>query len=138
MNDARTFIRVWRGHGLAQAMIKALARVAGKRVLVEGLDTDFPASPAPRDLAMPTMDDALRWHTGYGGRWKHVLPLPNERMMLHIGAASVDNSTSSCSRSSLAGSDMSKTVAITANRIPIASDGHPDGARFPANFSRLA
>src|SRR5436190_22722348 len=91
MNDARTFIRVWRGHGFAQAMIKALARVAGKRVLVEGLDTDFPASPAPRDLAMPTMDDALRWHTGYGGRWKHVLPLPNERMMLHIGAASVDN-----------------------------------------------
>ena len=91
MNDSGTFMRVWREHGLAQAMIKVLARVAGKRVLVEDLDTDFPTPPAPRDLAMPTMDDATRWHTGYGGRWRHVLPLPNERMMLHIGAASVDN-----------------------------------------------
>ena len=40
---------------------------------------------------MPTMDDAQRWHTGYGGRWKHVLPLPSAQMMLHVGAETVDN-----------------------------------------------
>lgn len=91
MNDFAQFGRVYRQYGLAVALIKALARTAGRRVLIEGLDADFPQPPPPPDLAMPTADDALRWHTGYGGRWKHVLPLPNERMMLHIGAASVDN-----------------------------------------------
>jgi SAM-dependent methyltransferase len=91
MNDFAVFRSVLRAHGLAVAAIKLLARFAGKRVLVEGLDTDFPRPPPPRDQAMPTMDDAGRWHTGYGGRWKYVLPLPNERMMLHIGASSVDN-----------------------------------------------
>jgi cyclopropane fatty-acyl-phospholipid synthase-like methyltransferase len=43
---------------------------------------------------MPTMADASRWHTGtpsYGCRWKHVLPLPNAQMMLHVGAETVDN-----------------------------------------------
>lgn len=85
------FRRVLNEHGLAAALIKSLARSAGRRVLIEGLDADYPRPPLPRDLSMPTPDDALRWHTGYGGRWKHVLPLPNERMMLHVGAESVDN-----------------------------------------------
>lgn len=90
-NDFAVFWNVCRAHGLPVAAIKALARFARRRVLVEGLDTDFPRPAVSQDLAMPTMDDAGRWHTGYGGRWKHVLPLPNERMMLHVGAASVDN-----------------------------------------------
>ena len=91
MSDFARFRRVMKENGLAAAMIKALARASGRRVLVEGLDEDFPRPPPPRDLSMPTPDDARRWHLGYGGRWKHVLPLPNDRMMLHIGAASVDN-----------------------------------------------
>jgi len=91
MRDAALFRRVWRTHGLAAALIKALARLAGRGVLIEGVDEEFPRPPPPRDLSMPTMDDARAWHVGYGGRWKHVLPLPNDRMMLHIGAQSVDN-----------------------------------------------
>jgi len=91
MRDAALFRRVWRTHGLAAALIKALARLAGRHVLIEGVDEEFPRPPPPRDLSMPTMDDARAWHVGYGGRWKHVLPLPNDRMMLHIGAQSVDN-----------------------------------------------
>jgi SAM-dependent methyltransferase len=91
MRDAALFRRAWKTHGMAVALIKALARVAGRRVLIEGVDDDFPRPPAPRDLSMPTMDDARAWHLGYGGRWKHVLPLPNDRMMLHVGAPSVDN-----------------------------------------------
>jgi len=43
-----------------------------------------------RDLAMPTMADADQTHPGYP-RWKYVLPLPNERMMLHVGAETVEN-----------------------------------------------
>jgi SAM-dependent methyltransferase len=43
-----------------------------------------------RDLSMPTMADADHTHPGYS-RWKHALPLPNERMMLHIGAQTVEN-----------------------------------------------
>lgn len=43
-----------------------------------------------RDLSMPTMSDADRTHPGYA-RWKYVLPLPNERMMLHVGAETVEN-----------------------------------------------
>jgi SAM-dependent methyltransferase len=91
MRDAALFRRVWKTHGLAAALIKALARLAGRHVLIEGVDEEFPRPPPPRDLSMPTMDDARAWHVGYGGRWKHVLPLPNDRMMLHIGAQSVDN-----------------------------------------------
>ena len=91
MSDFAHFRRVAKEHGLAAALIKTLARASRKRVLVEGLDEDFPRPPPRRDLSMPTQDDAKLWHLGYGGRWKHVLPLPNERMMLHIGAASVDN-----------------------------------------------
>ena len=91
MNPLALFRRVWKQHGFTAALIKTLARVRAQRVLIEGVDDDFPRPPPPRDLSMPTADDATRWHLGYGGRWKHVLPLPNERMMLHIGAASVDN-----------------------------------------------
>lgn len=91
MSDFAQFRRVAKEHGLAAALIKTLARASRKRVLIEGLDEDFPRPPPRRDLSMPTQDDAKLWHLGYGGRWKHVLPLPNERMMLHIGAASVDN-----------------------------------------------
>jgi SAM-dependent methyltransferase len=89
--DVALFRRVWKERGLVTALLKALARASGRRVLVEGVDEDFPRPPPPRDLSMPTPDDAARWHTGYGGRWKHVLPLPNDRMMLHVGAESVDN-----------------------------------------------
>lgn len=39
---------------------------------------------------MPTMEDAGRMHPGYT-RWKHVIPLPNERMMLHVGAETLEN-----------------------------------------------
>ena len=91
MSDLASFARVWRRNGPSAAIIKALARITGRRVLIEGLDEDFPRPSPPRDLSMPTQEDALHWHTGYGGRWKHVLPLPNDRMMLHIGADSVDN-----------------------------------------------
>jgi SAM-dependent methyltransferase len=91
MNDLALFRRVWKASGFAAALIKSLARACGRRVLIEGLDDDYPKAPPPPDLSMPTPDDATRWHTGYGGRWRHVLPLPNARMMLHVGAASVDN-----------------------------------------------
>ena len=91
MNDLARFRRVWKTNGLAAALIKSLARASGRRVLIEGLDDDYPQPAPPPDLSMPTSDDATRWHTGYGGRWKHVLPLPNARMMLHVGADSVDN-----------------------------------------------
>jgi SAM-dependent methyltransferase len=91
VNELALFRRVWQSDGLAAALIKSLARASGRRVLIEGLDDDYPKPPATPDLSMPTPEDATRWHTGYGGRWKHVLPLPNARMMLHVGAASVDN-----------------------------------------------
>ena len=91
VSDVALFRRVWKENGPGAALIKALARVIGRRVLIEGLDDDFPRAPGAPDLSMPTPDDATRWHTGYGGRWKHVLPLPNDRMMLHVGAATVDN-----------------------------------------------
>jgi SAM-dependent methyltransferase len=91
MNGFALFMQTWRRHGLRASLVKALGRTMHRRVLVEGVDDDFPRPPAPRDLAMPTPADANAWHTGYGGRWKHVLPLPNERMMLHVGAQSVDN-----------------------------------------------
>lgn len=43
-----------------------------------------------RDLSMPGMEDAEQTHPGYQ-RWKHVIPLPNERMMLHVGAETLEN-----------------------------------------------
>lgn len=52
-------------------------------------EQEFPHEPSP-DLAMPTMLDAEKCHSGYA-RWKHVLPLPNRRMMLHIGAQTAEN-----------------------------------------------
>ena len=91
LTNLALFRRVWSESGLVAAMIKSLAWIAGRRVLIEGLDEDFPRPASLRDLTMPTMQDAELWHTGYGGRWKHVLPLPNERMMLHVGAETVDN-----------------------------------------------
>ena len=91
MNALALFAGAWRRHGFRASVIKALARTMHRRVLIEGVDDDFPRPPPPRDLAMPTADDANAWHLGYGGRWKHVLPLPNDRMMLHVGAQSVDN-----------------------------------------------
>ena len=91
MNRLSLFRDVWKHKGLAAAIIKTFARIARKRILVEGVDEDFPRTAPQRSLAMPTMEDAELWHTGYGGRWKHVLPLPNERMMLHVGSETVDN-----------------------------------------------
>jgi SAM-dependent methyltransferase len=70
-------------------MIKSLARMAGRRTLVAGVDEDYPAENS-RDLSMPGEEDGRATHPGYA-RWKHVLPLPNERMMLHIGAATTEN-----------------------------------------------
>jgi SAM-dependent methyltransferase len=91
VNALSLFANTWRRHGLRTTVIKAVARTMQKRVLIDGVDDDFPRSPPPRDLSMPTAEDARTWHQGYGGRWKHVLPLPNDRMMLHVGAQSVDN-----------------------------------------------
>lgn len=91
MNALALFARAWRQHGLGASVIKALARTMHRRVLIEGVDDDFPRPSPPRDLSMPTAEDARGWHMGHGGRWKHVLPLPNDRMMLHVGAQSVDN-----------------------------------------------
>ena len=91
MSALALFARTWRRHGLRATIVKSLGRTMGRRVLIEGIDDDFPRPPAPRDLSMPTAADADAWHTGYGGRWKHVLRLPNARMMLHVGAQSVEN-----------------------------------------------
>ncbi|MEM1080956.1 MAG: class I SAM-dependent methyltransferase [Pseudomonadota bacterium] len=43
-----------------------------------------------QDLAMPTMDDALKTHAAYP-QWQYALPLPNARMMLHVGAETIEN-----------------------------------------------
>jgi hypothetical protein len=64
--------------------------VAGRRVMVEGIDQDFPRPGAEPDLSMPTMEDARVTLASYQ-RFKHVLPLPNERMMIHVGARTVEN-----------------------------------------------
>lgn len=42
------------------------------------------------DRAMPTLEDAERTHELYP-RWGSIAPLPNARMMLHVGAESVEN-----------------------------------------------
>ncbi len=42
------------------------------------------------DRALPSPDDVDRTHPGYA-RWRGVIPLPNERMMLHVGAETVEN-----------------------------------------------
>ncbi len=83
--------------GLLTALIKSLGRIAGRRVLVEQVDTDFPKPPVPRDLSMPTTEDAQTVHPRYRAlhdaypRIKYVMPLPNDRMMLHVGAPNVEN-----------------------------------------------
>ena len=74
MSDFAHFRRVAKEHGLAAALIKTLARAGRKRVLIEGLDEDFPRPPPRRDLSMPTQDDAELWHLGYGGRTKRYNP----------------------------------------------------------------
>jgi len=78
------FFRTLKAHGFVVTVIKTLGRLLGERVLIEGVDADFPTESAP-DLAMPTVSDAGQCHRGYS-RCKYVLPLPNQRMMLHIGA----------------------------------------------------
>jgi SAM-dependent methyltransferase len=90
MGNIATFRKTWRKHGYQVALIKSLGRMLGRRAMVEGVDRDVGAAVAKQDLSMPTMDDADKTHSGYG-RWKHVLPLPNDRMMLHIGAVTVEN-----------------------------------------------
>lgn len=42
------------------------------------------------DRAMPTLSDAEHTHELYP-RWAGIAPLPNARMMLHVGAESVEN-----------------------------------------------
>ena len=54
MSDFKRFRRLTKENGLAAALMKTLARTSGKRVLIEGLDEDFPRPPTPRDLSMPT------------------------------------------------------------------------------------
>lgn len=90
MKNVALFRTIWKDHGLIPAVVKALGRLAGSRVMVEGIDQDFPRPGVAPDLSMPTMEDARVSHASYP-RWKHVLPLPNERMMIHIGAGTVEN-----------------------------------------------
>ena len=90
MSNAKTFQQVWRKHGFVSAVIKSLARLIGKRVLIDGVDTDYPIKPVLRDMSMPAKEDSAATHKGYV-RWNHVLPLPTDRMMLHIGAETVEN-----------------------------------------------
>src|SRR6185437_6040883 len=47
------FAGTWRRHGFRASAVKALARTMHRRVLIEGVDDDFPRAPPPRDLAMP-------------------------------------------------------------------------------------
>jgi SAM-dependent methyltransferase len=91
------FVDTWQRFGFATALIKSLGRLSGRRVLVERVDTDFPKPVPPRDLSMPTNEDAQTVHARYRAlhdaypRIKYVLPLPNDRMMLHVGAPNVEN-----------------------------------------------
>jgi SAM-dependent methyltransferase len=90
MSNTKTFHQVWRKHGIVTAIIKSLARLIGKRVLIDGVDIDYPEKLNQRDLSLPTNDDSAATHQGYS-RWNHVLPLPTDRMMLHVGAETVEN-----------------------------------------------
>jgi len=90
MSNAETFQQVWRKHGVVAAIIKSLGRVLGKRVLIDGVDLDSPKIPPLQDLSMPSIEESVETHPGYA-RWNHVLPLPTDRMMLHIGAETVEN-----------------------------------------------
>ena len=42
------------------------------------------------DRALPTLKDAAQTHADFP-RWSGIAPLPNARMMLHVGAESVEN-----------------------------------------------
>lgn len=90
MRNIAVFRETLRVHGFQVALIKSIGRRIGKRVMVEGVDLDFPVAMPEPDLSMPAMSDAHKTHAGYA-HWKHVLPLPNDRMMLHIGAETVEN-----------------------------------------------
>lgn len=89
MSTDTTFFNSLKSHGFVVILVKTLGRIMGKRVLVEGVDLDFPIESTP-DLSMPTLSDVEQCHSGYA-KWKHVLPLPNQRMMLHIGAQTTEN-----------------------------------------------
>lgn len=45
---------------------------------------------AADDLRMPNADEALLTHPGYA-TWQGIAPLPHPRLMLHVGAQSVEN-----------------------------------------------
>jgi SAM-dependent methyltransferase len=97
LNSLALVLNTLRKFGVITVLIKALGRISGRRVLVEHVDLDFPKPLLPRDLSMPTSEDAQTIHLRYRALHnaypcnKYLMPLPNDRMMLHVGAPNVEN-----------------------------------------------
>ena len=99
MEKAGKFLEVSKAHGVQRAILLAAAKVVGVDIHVEGLHPEFHAGMARSTSedqqgdevsGLPRKEDSLATHPSYS-RWNKVLPLPNPRLMLSIGAADVEN-----------------------------------------------